>query len=358
VVDLDDLEAAQALDKGGMLALVEAFPVHCEEGWRLGTEVASGTGRPEFDTIVFAGMGGSAVAGDIAAGLLAGELSVPCLVWRDYGLPAWAGKDALVICSSYSGETEETLSAFREALVRGCRLIGVTSGGTLERECRAAEVPVIPLPGGLPPRASLGYALLAVLSLFRAWGLGGPPEVEVREAVTALRRLADRLRLSVPQEENPAKSLAKKVSVSLPVLLAAGRHLGPVAYRWRTQLNENAKMAAYNCEFPELDHNEIVAWRRPFNVERPLALFLRDASEPKRLRKRVEITREILKAAGVPAEEVRGEGGPFSSALCLISFGDYVSVYASFARGLDPTPVAAIESLKAKMRDSDTGGEE
>jgi len=351
VISLDDSAAFASLDKGGMLALLDKFPSQCREGRDLGARWAEAAGAATPEAMVVAGMGGSAMAGDLVRGLTASELAIPLVVVRDYDLPAWVGPSTVVVCSSYSGNTEETLSAFRAALDAGARVLAVSSGGELAAEAEKRGIPCLTLPGGLPPRAALGYSFFGLLSLLEGWGLLGSLAEDAGEALEALDAMRGEIGPVVPERENEAKRLARTLSRALPVLCAPEGHLAAVTFRWRTQLNENAKMAAYNCLFPELDHNEIVGWAAPFNVDRPVAVFMRDSWESGRNRKRIEITREIMEKAGVPVREAWGRGSRMTSAVCLSYLGDYVSVYAAFLRGVDPTPVEAIEELKRKMKE-------
>lgn len=350
MISLDDRKALSSLDREGMLRLIDSFPTHCRKGWSLGKAWARRAGVSPPSALVIAGMGGSAVSGDLLKGLLEDRLPFPMAVVRDYTTPAWVGRDALIICSSYSGNTEETLSSFDHARDLGATVLAVTSGGKLLREAAGEGMETLKLPKGLPPRAALGYSLFGLLALIESWGV--MPSVE-REAAEAFKVLAEGRSLwnaRKPQRANKAKQTASKLVQALPVIYAPEGASQAAAFRLKTQLNENAKMTAYNCALPELDHNEIVGWGKPFNSERPLVLFLRDRREWKRMRDRVEITKDLLKDAGVPVAEIWSRGrGATARLVSIVYLGDYVSAYAGLLRGFDPTPVKVIEKLKKEL---------
>lgn len=350
MISLNDAGEISRMDAGGMLAFLKGFPAHCRQGWELGRAWGDDAGALKPAALVVAGMGGSAIAGDMVCGLMSRELPFPAAVVRDYDLPGWVGSDAVVVCCSYSGETEETLSAYRDAERRGARVLVATSGGSLGEEASSKRLPLLNIPGGMPPRAALGYSLFGLLGLVDSLGSAGSLEDAARESFTVLEEAGRRLGPDEPEAANEAKEVAGEIFSGLPVVCTPGSHLSAVGFRWRTQLNENSKMAAYNCVFPELDHNEIVGWAKPFNVEKAVAVFLRDESESDRMKLRVEITLELLQQSGLPVREVRVKTRNRMAAMAALSyFGDYVSVYAAFLRGFDPTPVDVIENLKKRL---------
>jgi glucose/mannose-6-phosphate isomerase len=349
MISLDDRDELSRLDPEDMLGLVDSFPGHCREGWALGTEWARRAGSAPKSLIV-AGMGGSAMAGDLVRGLFSEALPLPLAVIRDYKLPGWAGPYTTVICCSYSGDTEETLSAFDHSLEVGARVLVISSGGALSEEASKRGIARLPVPPGMPPRAALGYSLFGLFALVHGWGLASGIEEEVEESLAQLEEARGRWGVGVPEEQNEAKGLARALAPALPVLCAPEGPLAAVGFRWRTQLNENSKMAAYNCVFPELDHNEIVGWAKPFNVGQPAAVFLRGPGESERMKLRIEVTRTLLERAGVPVVEAWSEAeGVMAGMAGLTLLGDYVSIYAAFLRGFDPTPVEVIGALKKAL---------
>ena len=350
MISLDDAAALARVDRDGMLGLLESFPLQCREGWSLGADLAGRAGSQPPSSLVIAGMGGSAIAGDLVRGLLSTELPMAVTVVRDYVMPGWVGPDTTVVCCSYSGDTEETLSAFGHALRLGSRVVAVTSGGALSREASSRGLPCLKVPPGLPPRAALGYSLFGLIAIVDGWGLTRPLGGEAEESFGALEEGAAWWGAEAPEGRNEAKKLAKELCRTLPVICAPEGPLGAVGLRWKTQFNENSKLVAYNCLFPELDHNEIVGWARPFNVGGAVAVFLRSADEPERLRLRMEITRDMFEEAGLPVKEVWGvPARPMAQMAALTLLGDYVSVYAALLRGVDPTPVDAIGVMKERL---------
>ncbi len=357
MIDLDNSSEIALADGGGMLDLIESFPEQCRSGWALGREWAGRAGIEPPSSLVVAGMGGSAIAGDLIRGVLSGDLPIPMAVARDFEVPGWVGQGTVVVCCSYSGNTRETISAFGHARSLGARVVAVTSGGELLRSASASDAEpgsprggaggALVIPGGLPPRAALGYSLFGLLALVDSWGLVPTLADDAAEAFGALDDGKARWGVGVPEARNEAKALAREMAAALPVICAPEGPLGAVAFRWRTQLNENAKMVAYDCRAPELHHNEIVGLAGPMNVKRPLVVFLRAPDERSCLRARMEITRGLLEKARVAFIEFHGAfERPMASMAALTYLGDYVSAYTALVRGVDPTPVEAIETLK------------
>ncbi|MGB9758073.1 MAG: bifunctional phosphoglucose/phosphomannose isomerase [Candidatus Bipolaricaulaceae bacterium] len=328
------------LDRGQMERALRGFPEMAERALGLACRIPNGV--QGFKNAVVLGMGGSAIAGD----LLARFARVPVMTVRDYFLPAWVGPETLLIAISYSGETEETLSAFREGLRRTKRAVALTTGGALAALCEEEGVPWVPIPPGFPPRAALPSLLFPLLACFARFGhLAGDPAV----IISSLKKLRDAL---LPEANpNPAQRLAEKLQGKVPVVYGAGVAV-PVAYRWKTQINENAKQPAYWAELPELCHNEIVGYELAGKVfPQGVMIFLRTSFDHPRVAKRVEILKEVLFRRGLPFQEVWGEGpDPLSQALWLLYFGDWVSFYLALLNGVDPTPVALIQELKNRIR--------
>ncbi len=319
--------------------------------------VAEGLRLPDAPpgAVIVAGMGGSAIAGDFLQTLCHDRAPFPVQVVRGYDLPAWVGPDALVVVSSYSGNTEETLAACAAARARGARLLAVTAGGELGARARREGLPCVRLPGGLPPRGALGYLLIPLLVLLDrvGGGLGGVEERE--EAVALLKAFGAELAPEAPSARNAAKELAAWFEGRIPVVY--GTELtAPVAYRWRTQLEENAKVVALSGALPEIDHNALEAWAAmpdgPWAV-----LFLRDGAEHPRVARRLVATRAIAEAR-VPAREARARGsGRLARLLSLVHLGDWVSYYLALLRGVDPWTVATLEGFKQRMAEEDAAGE-
>lgn len=329
----------RTVDRAELLAALGRFPDQCREGLALGEGVPTERWAG-FSRIVALGMGGSGIAGSLLAALLPAEV-VPV---RGYTLPRWVGEESLVLALSYSGDTEETLSAFREALPRTQRLLAVTSGGTLGALCAQRGIPWIKIPPGYQPRAALGYLLFPLLGLFRRLDLIG----ELEEVFLVLDRMA---RVLAPGDgENEAQRLARTLHGRVPLVYGAGP-TAPVAFRWKTQVNENAKQPAFWAELPELCHNEIVGWGLSTRLlPQATVVFLRTGHDHPRVQARIEILQGLLAERDLPWIEVHGRGqGELAQAFSLLYLGDWVSAYLALLNGVDPTPVAIIRELKEQL---------
>jgi len=331
------MEEIDRVDRGGMLAELLRFPERCEEALSLKVKVRRG--RPKG--VVVAGMGGSAIAGDLLRDWL--DPPFPLEVCRDYHLPRWVGKGSLVLAVSYSGNTEETLSCLSEALGRGAEVVGISSGGRLEEGCLEEGIPHVRVPGGMAPRVALPFLFFSSLNVLRGKGAVRVGRGELEEALDRLRGL--RKRISPGAENNPAEEAAKRLKGTLPFIYAP-RGLAGAALRLKTQLNENSKVPAKVELFPELCHNEIVALR---SLPSPISfIFLRVGEEERRMGVRREFTAELLRGRRVV--ELEGEGrGRLARLLTLVYLGDFLSFYLAVERGVDPTPVPEIEELKRRL---------
>ena len=345
-LDLDDPRARERLDVQGMLRELANFPEQCRRALELGAKWTPSLPRPGFIRILVLGMGGSGIVGDLLRVLL----SVPVHVHRGYAPPAFLlDEKTLVIAISYSGNTEETLAGVEAALRQGLRPLCITSGGALGELAARHGLPLLEIPKGLQPRAALGYLLLPLLRLFARWGPF--PEAEFEGLVEALSRVAQNCAPEVPEAENEAKRLARWLHGKLPLIYGSEGALEVAAFRWKTQINENAKQHAFWNAIPELCHNEIVG----YTLDHPCPLgvvLLSGTGEGERNRLRREILAELLQERAVPFIVVSppASGGRLRELLGLIYLGDWVSVYLALLNGVDPTPVAAIEEFKRRMR--------
>lgn len=349
MIDLDDVGALRRGDPAGMLDLVLRFGPMVPEGWDAAATVALPARAPRV--LAVAGLGGSGIGGDLLEALLAPSSPVPVIVVRDTRLPACVDAGALVVACSYSGDTGETLAAFDDALGRGAAVVAITSGGALAARARGAGVPVVAVPPGLPPRAALPLLFLPMLRLASRLGCTPVADAEVREAAALLERLAGAWGPSAPADGNAAKQLAARLHDTLPVIYAATPALAPVAYRWKTQLNENAKLFAIWNRFPEASHNEVEAWPGP--PPGAAVVVLRDGEDGTRAACEVDAVRRLLAGRARWVEEVWTRGdGRLARVLSLVLLGDLVSVYAALLRGVDPTPVEAIAAVKRWMQEA------
>jgi glucose/mannose-6-phosphate isomerase len=336
-----------------MLSLVAALPDQLAASEEMLEEVVLPEGMAR-SRILLCGMGGSAAAGELARGVFAGHPFF-FAVNRDYRLPGWVDADTLLIFSSYSGDTEETLSVWEEARHRrpdGPAVV-LTSGGSLAEAAREARVPVLILPGGLPPRASLGFGLGCLFRLLGRLGMVEGVEAELNEAIAVLRQGNETLGPAAPA--STARRLARRLYGKLLLIYTATGLAEAAALRLKAQVNENAKALAYTATLPELDHNEIVGWEVPSRVRaETFVLALRDRQDHPRVQRRFELTRSILGARVPGWEEHESRGASaVARALSLVQFGDYLSVYLAEAGGVEATPVKAIESLKVRLADQE-----
>jgi glucose/mannose-6-phosphate isomerase len=320
-----------------MLDEILAIPDHLRDAlWR----VESARLEPaEAAGLMVCGMGGSAIGGDLAAAALGDRLNRPLLTIRGYELPSWVTPEWTVLCSSYSGDTEETLACFSAAEALGARRIVASTGGELVEGAREAGMPVIGLPGILPaPRTAVAYMLVCAAEVAALAGAAPRIHTELDVAASFLAEQAGDLR-------SRAAAIAERLAGSAPVVIGADL-TAPAARRWKTQINENAKLPSFYSELPEADHNEICGWSGgAFS-----AVLLEDSDQHPRERRRFELTGEAIAAAGAEVVTVEAVGETRSARLLwLTMLGDLVSLALAEARGVDPLPVEAIEGFKAAL---------
>jgi glucose/mannose-6-phosphate isomerase len=336
-----------------MLAVVEAAADH----WRDGVARARAvdlTHIPDhelIDGVVVCGMGGSGIAGDVAAAAAAAFGAMPVVLAKGFSLPAFVGAHTLVLLVSYSGETEETLACFREAHDRGAQLVGITTGGTLGTMAHQHAFPCVQPAAGLQPRAAFPYLAAAALVVLERIGALPDLTADLVEIDEMLREQAALCGRAAPTAENPAKQIAVAVDGKLPVVWGQDGPLAVAAMRWKTQLNENAKVRAYAQTIPELGHNEVVG----FGPGAPpadgvAAVALRPVNEETRMTRRVEAMQRIARDAGASTLDAHVRGtGALAQLAAAAHLGDLVSVYLALVRGVDPTPVEAIARLKSEV---------
>jgi glucose/mannose-6-phosphate isomerase len=320
-----------------MLEDILAMPDHLRDAlWR----VESARLEPaEAAGVMVCAMGGSAIGADLAAAALGDRLTRPLFTIRAYGLPSWTTPDWTVFCSSYSGDTEETLACFEAAKARGARRIVASTGGALVDGAREAGVPVIGLPGILPaPRTAVAYMLVCAAEVAALAGIAPRVHTEIDAAAAFLSERAEDLQAR-------AAEIAERLEGTVPVITGADLTV-PVARRWKTQINENAKIPAFFSELPEADHNEICGW----SGEALSAVLLEDRDQHPRERRRFELTAEAIESEGARVIRIEAEGETrLARILWATMLGDLVSVGLAERRGVDPLPVEAIEGLKAAL---------
>jgi glucose/mannose-6-phosphate isomerase len=323
---------------GDMTDAVRAMPDHLRDAlWRIESARAAAIEAP---AAFVCGMGGSAIGGDLAVAALADRLTKPMMVQRGYELPAWAPAGSAVLCSSYSGDTEETLACYAAAEALGAHRLIATTGGELAEAARADGVPVIGLPAGLQPRAAVGY-MFCVAAELAALSLSGP------RIHTEIDAAASHLGEAYAAAESRARELAAEIGDA--TVIAYGSDLtASVAYRWKTQINENAKLPAFSSVLPEADHNEIEGWSGADGQF--AAVFLGDRDQHPRERTRFELTAKAIEphAAAVINLETEGETRT-ERILHAVMLGDLVSIELANARGVDPVAVEVLEGFKKEM---------
>jgi glucose/mannose-6-phosphate isomerase len=339
--------AIAQVDVSDQLGAVLALPEHLRDAlWRVESAIMQ-----DWDTsagLVVAGMGGSAIGGALARAALGDHSSRPIFVTRAYGLPPWTTPDTMVLCASYSGNTEETLACYESAGALGAMRTVVTTGGSLAEMARADGVPVIPLPSGFQPRAAVAYMIVAALEVAALCGVGPRLTSEIDVAASHTEQLVAEWGPDT-QEDSLAKEIARGLLGTTPVIAGAGLTT-PVAYRWKTQINENAKQPAFANELPELDHNELAGWEGARDVGRFSAVFLDDSDAHPRVKARMDLTERVVAPNAAASFRVASRGETtIERVISLLLLGDLVSVYLAALRGVDPGPVTVIDDLKAAL---------
>jgi glucose/mannose-6-phosphate isomerase len=346
---LDIVEKISAVDKSGMLN----FSVNAAKHYREAAQIAEkiNVDYPKPDNIIVAGLGGSAIGGDLLKDWAKGQLKVPIEVSREYKLPAYANKKTLVFITSYSGDTEETLSSFLDALKRKCMIYCISSGGALLKYAKKLKVPYLQVSSGMPPRAALPYMLLPLLVYLEKAGLVKGLKEDLDEAFCLLEKVSEENAPEKPTNENFAKNTAQNIGESAPAVYGFGVYRG-VAQRFKQQFNENSKSAAKWEYFPELNHNEVVGWEgRGEQCKWFSVIFIRDINEPVEIESRIETTKQIMEKVGLVMFDLEVQGkSPLAKMLSTIVVGDFVSVYLAVLHGVDPTPVRTINILKDTLK--------
>ena len=350
--NLDDAEAIRALDRADMYRHLEALPDQLADAWQAAQHFSLPQTHTAPRLIVLCGMGGSAIGGDLVAALLRGSAPVPFVVSRSYDLPVYAyGQDVLVIASSYSGNTEETLSAAEQALARGVQMLAVTTGGALAEHAQQHGYPLWQFDYRSQPRAALGWSFGLLLGLVHRLGFAPTLTEDVPEAVDVLRAHAEQYALSTPTPRNPAKRTAGQLFGRMPVVFGGGI-FEPVARRWKTQYNENANAWAQYEPLPEANHNVVASITFP--AEHGLNVAAQFISSPSydhpRVRLRHELTYKMCLQHGIMADVFSPQGQSALAQVChAVQYGDYLSFYLAAAYGVDPTAIAPIMELKEQL---------
>ncbi len=338
-------------DHHNFIRFLNDFPAQLKEAQTIYESATIQVDFSRVKNIVFAGMGGSAISGDLVSAYLADRLLVPTLIHRGYDLPVFVDGQTLVFGSSYSGNTEETISSIEQALEKGAQVVAITSNGKVAQMSQEKGFSVIQIPGGLPPRQALGYLFVPLLLLLSESPLTSGEKENLDSVFKIISELQHRYDPQKSQGNNLAHHIAQTLYHTIPVIYTAVPYLYPVPVRWRNQFNENSKVMAFSNVFPELNHNEIMGWEGPPEVNTHFrVIILRDPGESERNRQRVEITKTIIKDKGIPVLEIFAEGETqLARMFSLIYTGDWASYYLAMINEKDPIRIDSIDLLKKKL---------
>lgn len=350
---LDNLEKIRAVDPSNMYNSIFDMPEHITEAmdivrrWRVNPDDFA-----DIKNIIVTGMGGSAIAGELIRTYLSSKMLIPFHICRNYNLPEYVDDETLVIASSYSGNTEETLAAVDDALNRKSMIAAIATGGLLQDVAELNEIPMAILPAGLQPRAALGYSFAVMLLFLEKINLIKNVSQELIELVEKLQKFRGNYIEDLPVKENLAKQVAQRIHGKIPVIYTGPSLTDAVGLRWKGQICENSKTLAFTNQFSELNHNELAGWAEPINehLEHLVVIMFRDADDHPQIRQRMNFVKEMLENRKVDLIEVHSKGElPLQRMFSLIQLGDFVSYYLAVLNEVNPTPVEVIEQLKKTL---------
>ncbi len=350
---LDEPERFKELDPLDMLGYINELPEQLQAAWELGQEYSLPDAE-QVTQVVIAGMGGSAIGGDLLASYATPVAKVPITVWRNYDLPGFVSDGrTLLIASSHSGNTEETLSAFDRAVERGAKVMAVTTGGTLAKSAANVNAPVWRFEHDGQPRSAVGFSFGLLLSALNRLGFIEFRPEDLNDTVAAMHAQMSDIGADVPVTSNLAKRMAGQLMDRWPTVIGSD-FLAPVARRWRTQLAEIPKAIAQFEELPEADHNMIEGVQHPESLIGPtMVVFLRSTLNHPRNLKRLESTRNILMVEGFNTNILEAQGqSRLAHQWTSLHLGDYVAYYLAMAYGTDPTPVPIMQDLKQRLTEA------
>jgi len=345
-IDLDNIHLYGRADRKDMAQLLWNVPQDCLRGWHAAHDFALPKETSGAKRVLILGMGGSAIAGDFIQPLA----QAPVQLCRELALPPGVDGDTLVIASSFSGNTEETLSSFGQAMETPAKKMAVAGGGELAEVCQAQGIPLLTINHPGPPRCTLAFASTALAGIMARLGLLRLTKSEVEETARLLETMVKELDVTSPVAKNPAKALAGKLYGKIPIIYG-GDHLAPVARRWKCEFNENAKQWSFYEIVPEAGHNAVVGYVYPRGMNmNVVGVMLHSAEMHPRVDVRMHATQEIMERYGVPYEKVEARGtGRLAQMLSLTLLGDYTSYYLAILNQIDPTPVEIIDWLKKRL---------
>ena len=330
------------IDKHGMREILLNFPKQCREGFNIQIPLP---GKKNFKKICMCGMGGSAIGGDILKIFVERDSQVVFNIHRDYNLPSYIDKESLVIAVSYSGNTEETVSAYKMAKKTGCKIWVLTSNGKLYKFAKKDKIPAVQIPSGLPPRCALGYLFFPCFNLLRKLGI-------IKEPVTpGIFEKFEKYVLSFSKNNSLAYTLAEKILNRVPIIYSGNLYY-PAILRWKTQIAENSKNFAFINVIPEMNHNEIMSWHFPeWFIEKTIPIYIKSSDYNSRIRKRFEVTEKIISSFQKEKIIINPKGKSLLEKIFyLIILGDWVSYYLALLNKVDPTEIREIDLLKESLK--------
>ncbi len=332
----------EGMDKQNMLDKLKEFPAQCKEGYSFPLPQMQDR---KFKNVIFCGMGGSAVGGNIISTVAYESSGLPCMVNSDYSLPLWVGRETLVVITSYSGDTEETVSAMKSAKKKGSGIIAISSNGKIENLAASEKIPFIKIPGGYPPRCALGYIFFPIYRMISSLGIVPELHTEIFNRIKKWTAgfLPDR-------KNNLALNITEKFYDRVP-LIYSGTRLLPAITRWKTQIAENSKSFAFINVFPEMNHNEIMSWHYPrWFIKKCVPVFITSGNEHPRTKLRFEITKNIISQIQPDIVDIKVKGRTLLEEIFyLIVLGDWVSFYLAILNRVNPTEIKEISLLKKQM---------
>ncbi|MEP2446483.1 MAG: bifunctional phosphoglucose/phosphomannose isomerase [Balneola sp.] len=341
-------ELINKVDSGNMWGLMSDFPKHWKEVMKLTEDVELNIDRSRIKNICFAGMGGSAIGADLIRAYSLKSCPYPVQVNRHYEIPNYINENTLFIACSFSGNTEETLTALYSAMAKGAQIIGVTSGGELKKHAIEHEFDYIQIPGGMPPRAALAYSFVPLFRIFQTLEYLDESDSVLDDTYNLL---SDGVSKFIDIDDNDALALARELNESLPIIYSDALLMEPVNLRWRGQIEENSKMLVYGNLIPEMNHNEIVGWEHIAHLAgRLTVVMLKDRDDNPRVTKRMEIVKELVMDQALSVIEISTIGNSrLERMFSLVQLADWVSMYLALLNEIDPTPIAKIDILKSKL---------
>ena len=322
------------IDKEDMYSVLMDFPNQIRDGWKLAEDIKV---DKDIDRIIITGMGGSALPGEILKSYL-WHFKIPIEVNKNYSLPEYISSRTLVFAVSYSGNTEETIEAYRHAYRKNCKLVAVTSGGKLAELAKKIKKDLVLVKSGIQPRQAYGYLFFSILRILQNSGIVEKQDKEVDKLITVLKK---------DIYKSKAKELSTRLFGKIPIIYTSQR-LYAIAYKWKINFNENSKIHAFCNYFPELNHNEMVGYTHKNGDY--YCVIIKDDYDDRRIKKRMSITKDVISRKKIPALELNITGiSNMVKIFSTIYIGDWVSYIIALKSKIDPTPVDIVEDFKKKL---------